>query len=181
MASLTPLSHNLSSLSRMWTLLSSKECLFSLRCRCTAVYWPEEVALMLRHALVELLFGLSYVEVRTLFAALHTQHHSVFVWVFGPLGEPVSRLRVFLGLKYTGMSCLEKILLSFWDSCHIWNYSMFVSVLLSFSTSVVWSRCLCWFDKGPAWVSTGLKNFLGVLIFLLFSLSLRRYTLSPPM
>jgi len=33
------------------------------------------------------------------------------------------------------------------------------------------------FYKGPVWVSTGLKSFLGVLMFLLFSFSLGRSTL----
>ena len=56
-------------------------------------------------------------------------------------------LKVFLGLKCTCMSFLEKILLSFSATPATWNYNMFAAVLLSLSNCVVWSICLCWFPS----------------------------------
>ena len=83
-----------------------------------------------------------------------TAYVAVCVWVFCPLGEPVSGV---LGFEvHWNVIFRENPSKFLRDSCHI----MFVSVLLSFSNSVVWSICLCWFYKGLVWVFTGLKSFL---------------------
>ena len=81
---------------------------------------------MLCHALVKLLFRLSYIEVCILFAALHCIHNTtqfVFV-VFFFFGWTSFCLRMFLSFKCTGMSCLEKILLSFSETADTYGITV---------------------------------------------------------
>ena len=79
---------------------------------------------MLLHSLVELLFCLSYIEGRTLLAALHCIHASLefvfgcfVLWVNQSLSEGALGFEVHWNVHP--------------------NYSMFAAVLLSFSNSLV--------------------------------------------
>lgn len=68
---------------------------------------------MLSHAFVKWLFGLFNVEVWAFLATLYSIHYVVkFLFRSCLWDEPVF---VWLGLKYTGMLCSEKTLLSFSD------------------------------------------------------------------
>jgi len=96
---------HLSSMSRLLTL-SSKECLFSLRCKWTAESGPEELALLCCHAFVKLLFNLFYLKVCTLLIALHIRLHLCLGVLF--FGWTSLWLRVFSGLKCTGKSLFLK-------------------------------------------------------------------------
>ena len=86
------------------------------------------------HTLV--LFGLSCIEVGTLFTALHCLHVTTDVCVLF-FGWTSLCLRVILGLKCTGMWSLEKILLSFSDTHATYGITVCLR-LFFFASPSVW-------------------------------------------
>jgi len=163
--------HHLSSLSRMCTLLSSKECPFSLRCRCTAESWPEELKCINMKRLLSYAVPCAYGAVSwsllylLYITALHTQRHSVFVWV--SFGGTSLCLRGFLGLKCTGISLLEKILLSFSET-HATHGITVCLRLFVLASLPVWFGPFVFANltKAHFGYPQFLRSFLGVLMVL---------------
>ena len=140
------LSVYLSSLAKVFTLLSSQEWFVSFRCKWTAESWPEE----LLSCVVPFVYGelVLYLQCTNLCSPgcteQHKLHYSVYNWVFllERVGRFKSEPRYDVYYRPSGV---------FRCSCDIGNDDVvtFSHLLLSGSVGS--------FDKGPVWVATGFK------------------------